>query len=245
MVLIILGRTMLLRRLEYLVALDRERHFGRAAAACHVSQPALSAALTRLEEELGVPLVRRSRRFEGLTPEGERVMRWARRALQSVEGLQQEIGRLRGGLEGTLRLGAIPTSLSATALISTRFRELHPSMRVQIRSMRSRDIAAELASGELDAGVTYLDNEPLEDVDTLALWNEGYLLVRAGGEATTTTWAQAASLPLCLLSVDMQHRRIVDAAFAAAGAAPSPVVETNSVATLIAHARAGIPGVTA
>jgi DNA-binding transcriptional LysR family regulator len=68
---------MFARQLEYLVALDRERHFGRAAATCHVSQPALSEAVRSLERELGVPLVRRSRRFEGFTPEGERVLRWA------------------------------------------------------------------------------------------------------------------------------------------------------------------------
>src|SRR6202008_902287 len=58
-------------------------------------------------------------------------------------------------------------------------------------------------------------------------------------------WADAATLPLCLLSPDMQHRRIVDAAFAAAGATPQPAVETNSVSTLIAHARGGPPGLTA
>lgn len=65
---------MLLRQLEYLVALARERHFARAAAACFVSQPSLSAAIRRLEHELDVPIVRRGRRYEGLTPEGEVVI---------------------------------------------------------------------------------------------------------------------------------------------------------------------------
>jgi len=101
---------MFARQLEYLVALDRERHFGRAAATCHVSQPALSEAVRSLERELGVPLVRRSRRFEGFTPEGERVLRWAQRAVADLRGLEQEASRLRGGLDGTLRIGAIPTS---------------------------------------------------------------------------------------------------------------------------------------
>lgn len=239
----------LLRQLEYLVALDRERHFGRASAACHVSQPALSSALQRLEEELGVPLVRRGRRFEGFTPEGERVLVWARRALADTEGLEQEVQRLRGGLEGTLRLGAIPTSLSASTLVTSRFRRQHPRMRVEIRSMTSREIAAGLEAGELDAGLTYLDSEPLQNVATVALWRERYFLVRTAhvlsAAAPTITWAEASKLPLCLLTPDMQHRRIVDAAFAAAGVDPQPVIETNSVSTLIAHARTGLPGITA
>ena len=81
---------MYLRQFEYLVALDRERHFGRAAAACHVGRPTLSQAVRRLEAELGVPLVRRSRTFEGFTPEGERVLVWAQRAVSEMQGLTQE-----------------------------------------------------------------------------------------------------------------------------------------------------------
>jgi len=240
---------MFIRQLEYLAALARERHFGRAAAACHVSQPALSAAVRGLERELGVPLVRRSRRFEGFTPEGERVLVWVQRAIGDLDGLAQEVSRLRGGMEGTLRLGAIPTSLPASTLVTTRFRERHPRMRIQVLSMSSRQIAHGLAHGELDAGLTYLDNEPLAYVDTLALWHEHYLLLSAAdgpfASAGTVTWRSAATLRLCLLSPDMQHRRIVDAAFAAAGTVPDPAVETNSVSTLVAHARTGLPGITA
>jgi len=238
---------MLLRQLEYLAALDLERHFGRASRACHVSQPALSAALRRLEDELGVELVRRGRRFEGFTPEGERVLTWARRTLADAEALAQEAQRLRGGLEGTLRLGAIPTSLAASVQITSRFRSRHPRMCIEVLSLSSREIAAGLRAGKLDAGLTYLDNEPLEEVRTLALWREHYYLVGTGEGvgAATITWARAAELPLCLLTSDMQHRRIVDAAFAAAGGTPRPVIETNSVSTLIGHARAGLPCVAA
>ena len=161
--------TVFLRQLEYVAALDRERHFGRAAAACHVSQPALSAAIRNLERELGIPLVRRARRFEGFTPEGDRVLAWVHRALSDLDGLEQEVSRLRGGMEGTLRIGAIPTSLPVSTLVTTPFRERHPLMRIQVMSMSSRQIAGGLARGELDAGLTYLDNEPLADVETLAL----------------------------------------------------------------------------
>lgn len=240
---------MFLRQLEYLAALDHERHFGRAALACHVSQPALSAAISSLERELGVPLVRRGRRFEGFTPEGERVLTWVHRALSDLDGLEQEVSRLRGGLEGTLRIGAIPTSLPVSTLVTTPFRERHPLMRIQVMSMSSRQIAEGLQRGELDAGLTYLDNEPLADVQTRALWREHYLLLIAAdgpfAGAVTVTWRRASTLRLCLLSPDMQHRRIVDGAFAAAGVDPRPAVETNSISTLIAHARTGLPGITA
>lgn len=240
---------MFLRQLEYLDALEREQHFGRAALACNVSQPALSSAIGNLERELGVPLVRRGRRFQGVTPEGRRVLDWARRVLRDVHGLEQEASRLRGGLEGTLRLGAIPTALPASTLITTRFLVLHPRIRIQVRSMNSRELLHALSTGELDAGLTYLDNEPVGDVRTTPLWREHYLILTpADGPlsgAPTVSWAAAAELPLCLLTPDMQHRRIVDAAFAAAGATPNPAVETNSVSTLIAHARSGLSGITA
>lgn len=240
---------MFIRQLEYLAALGSERHFGRASVACHVSQPALSAGIRSLEHELGVPLVRRGRRFEGLTPEGERVLGWAQRVLADLESLNQEVSRLRGGLEGTLRVGAIPTALPLSPWVTMRFRERHPRMRVQIRSMTSRQIAFGLQHAEIHAGLTYLDNEPLRQVDTLALWRERYMLVTPAdgefGAADAVRWRDAAGLPLCLLTPDMQHRRIVDDAFRAAGAVPQPAVETNSVSTLVAHAHTGLPGVTA
>ena len=191
----------------------------------------------------------RGRIFEGLTPEGELVLGWAQRALADLESLRQEASRLRGGLEGTLRIGAIPTSLPLSLRVTMRFRERHPRMRVRLTSMASRQIAYGLEHGEIDAGLTYLDNEPLVLVDTLPLWRERYLLVTAAdgelGDQETVPWRVAAELPLCLFTPEMQHRRIVDAAFAAAGAVPEPAVETNSVSKLIAHARAGLPGVIA
>src|SRR4051812_35544651 len=238
---------MFIRQLEYLAALDREQHFHRASLACQVSQPTLSSGIKSLERELGIPLVRRGRTFEGLTPEGELILGWAQRALADLESLRQEASRLRGGLEGTLRIGAIPTSLPLSPLITARFRERHPRMRVRLTSMNSRQISHGLEHGEIEAGLTYLDNEPLARVDAVPLWRERYLLVTPAGAAfgASVTWAEASALPLCLLTPDMQHRRIVDGAFAAAGVTPSPAVETDSVTTLVAHARAGLPGITA
>jgi DNA-binding transcriptional LysR family regulator len=230
---------MLLRQLEYLVALARERHFSRAANACFVSQPSLSAAIRKLEHELDVPIVRRGRRYEGLTPEGERVLAWAHRILAERDALEQELSAMRGGLNGTLRLGAIPTALTAASLLTTPFCERHPMVRVSLESLSSREITDGLAGFELDAAMTYLDDDTLRHIRRMPLYEERYLLLTpAGGPLTgrrTARWSQAAALPLCLLSPRMRNRRIMDECFAADGATAVPAIESDTVAGLYAH----------
>ena len=232
-----------LRHLEYLVALVAEEHFGRAARACRVSQPTLSSGIKRLEGEVGFPIVRRSQRYEGLTPEGEKVLDWARRILADVGGLDAEIGALRGGLSGQVRIGAIPTSLPCVSLLTTPLAHLHPEIAVTVLSLNSRQIERGLHDFELELGVTYLDSEPLTGVRTLELYEEQYVLLTDAdgvlGRRTAVPWAEAAGIPLCLLTGDMQNRRIVDAIFQAAGAEPKPTVETNSISTMFAHVRDG------
>lgn len=232
---------MVLQHLTYLSALARERHFGRAAEACHVSQATLSAAIRRLEDEFGVPLVHRGHRFQGLTPEGERAVEWARRILADCDGMRADLALTRGGLGGRLRLGAIPTSLPTVPLLTGPLRERHPQLRIAIRSLSSREIERGLEEAELDAGLTYLENEPLRGVRSALLYEERYLLLAPSDSRWAATarvaWADAAQAQLCLLSPDMQNRRIVDGCFAAAGATAAPVLETNSISTLHAHVR--------
>ncbi|WP_328624166.1 LysR family transcriptional regulator [Streptomyces sp. NBC_00353] len=235
---------MLLRQLEYLVALARERHFVRAAAACYVSQPSLSAAIRRLEHELGVPIVRRGRRYEGLTPEGEVVLAWAHRLLAERDGLRQELSALRDGLSGTLRLGVVPTALPTASLVTNPFCERHPRARVSIESLSSAEITHGLAEFELDAAMTYLDDDTRGGgLRRLPLYEERYVLLTPvdGPLATAPTagWAQAAALPLCLLGPRMRNRRIIDECFAADGATAAPTIESDSVAGLYAHLPGG------
>lgn len=234
----------MLRQLEYLVALARERHFGRAAAACFVSQPSLSAAIRKLEHELDVPIARRGRRFEGLTPEGERVLLWAHRVLAERDALRQELSAARGGLAGTLRMGAIPTALTVAPLLTTPFLDRHPRARISLESLSSRDINHRLAEFEVDIALTYLDDDSLVHVRKAPLYEERYLLLTPRGGPMdgkeTTRWGEIAALPLCLLSPQMRNRRIMDEYFAADGAgAVAPAVETDSVAALYAHLTAG------
>ncbi|MFD6094852.1 LysR family transcriptional regulator [Nocardiopsis flavescens] len=236
---------MLLSQLTYLVALAKERHFARAAQACFVSQPALSAAISKLENEFRVPIVKRSNRFIGFTPEGERIVRWAQRVLADHDALVDDVKAMREGLSGRLRLGAMPTTLSSISLVTRPFCEENPLVGVSIRSMSSAGIHRSLAAFQIDAGLTYLDNEPLGNVRSRPLYRERYVLLTSSRDGPfsgreTLTWAEAAELPLCLLSPEMQNRRIIDEAFRRAGAAPEPVVETDSVSALWAHVREGL-----
>src|SRR5262249_15697953 len=124
----------MLDKLEFLLLLARERHFGRAAEAAGVSQPTFSSAVKSLEEALGAALVERGSRFRGLTPEGERVLEWARRIVSDAHTMRQELLSLRGELSGQLRIGAIPTTLPFAPSLTVPFHERFPKVRLSILS---------------------------------------------------------------------------------------------------------------
>jgi DNA-binding transcriptional LysR family regulator len=236
-----------LRQLEYLTALARERHFGRAAEACHVSQPALSAAIRKLESELGLTLVQRDQRYDDLTPEGRALLRWAQQAQASIDGLAAEAARLRQDLSGRLRLGVIPTALPAVARITSPLLQRHPDVRLEVRALSSIEIGRRLASYDIDAGITYLDNEPLGAVAGTPVYRERYVFLSADDDwqGPSIEWRELANVPLCLLTPDMQNRRIVNGALHEAGVEPTARVEANSVSALLSFASAGWSCVTA
>jgi DNA-binding transcriptional LysR family regulator len=234
---------MIIRHLQYLTALARERHFARAATLCNVTQSTLSAGIKQLEESLGVMIVERGQRFLGLTEEGERVLAWAQRVLSDYGGLQQELSEMREGMVGQLRIGAIPVTLPIISLLTAPFAKRHCRTDIVVTSQTSIEIQRRLDEFNLDVGVTYLDNEPLARVRSLPLYQERYVLVtRADGAfrgRNVISWSEAASLPLCLLTPDMQNRRILDMHFHEAGAEIHASVETNSLVTLWSHLRFG------
>jgi DNA-binding transcriptional LysR family regulator len=230
-------------KLEMFIALARERHFGRAAEACGVTQPSLSGAIRQLEEQLGVQLVFRGSRFQGLTPEGLRVLDRALRIVADTRALRDEMRSLRAGLTGHLRLGVIPTALPMVADLTGPFAARHPNVSLTILSRTSAEILSGIESLDLDAGITYLDNEPLGRVARVPLYTEFYRLLCAPGtamaEKARVTWAEVAALPLCLLTGDMQNRRIVNQHLAEAGASAAPRIESNSTIALVAHVLTG------
>jgi DNA-binding transcriptional LysR family regulator len=232
------------RQLQYLVALAREKHFTRAAQACHVTQPTLSGRIRQLEQELGVPIVERGHRFHGLTPDGERVVKWAQAILDNWASLQQEIATRRnaaGRLTGHLSVGVIPSALPMMAVMTKAIQTRHPDIELTVLSQSSIEILRNLEDFSIDVGLTYLDNEPIEGMRAEAVYRERYcLLVRSDhklADSASVTWAAAATQPLCLLTPDMQNRRIIDRAFRDVSAMPIPRLETNSVINLCANVR--------
>jgi DNA-binding transcriptional LysR family regulator len=230
-------------KLEFLIALARERNFSRAAESCGVTQPTLSAGIKQLEDTLGVLLVNRSSRFYGLTAEGERVLEWARRIVSDARAMRQDVHASKTALAGHLTLAAVPTALPMVAELTTPFRAKHPDVRFTVLSSTSREILSMLDDFRIDAGLTYLDNEPVGRVNTVPLYLEEYRLLtsRSGelGNRDSVTWADVGQVPLCLLTPDMQNRRIIDGLLRSAGREPSPTLESNSMIVLFAHVRTG------
>ncbi len=233
----------MLDKLHYLIALAQEQHFGRAAEACGVTQPTLSAGIKQLEGMLGVLLVQRASRFQGFTPEGQRTLEWARRIVGDARALRQEMRALKHGLAGHIRIAAVPTALAMVASLTTPYRALHPDVSFTVLSRNSIEILELLENLEIDAGLTYLDNEPVGRVRTVPLYHEHYRLLTAAdsplGNRDEVTWAEVGQIPLCLLTPDMQNRRIIDRYLRLAGAEPAPTLESNSMIVLFAHVRTG------
>ncbi|OMC57857.1 LysR family transcriptional regulator [Mycobacterium sp. IS-836] len=235
---------MLFRQLEYFVAVAQERHFARAAEKCYVSQPALSAAIAKLERELNVTLINRGHSFEGLTPEGERLVVWAKRILAEHDAFKAEVDAVRSGITGTLRLGTVPTASTTASLVLSAFCSAHPLAKVHINSrLSAAELYRRLREFELDAAIVHSAPEDAHDVDLVPLYQERYVLLSSAemlpSGASTLTWPDAAQLPLALLTPDMRDRQIIDEAFAGHGLTVTPQVETDSVASLFAQVASG------
>jgi DNA-binding transcriptional LysR family regulator len=230
-------------KLEMFIALANEEHFGRAAHVCGVTQPSLSAGIKQLEDQLGVMLVWRGSRYQGLTPEGQRVLEWARRIVRDTRTMREEMRTLREGLSGNLRLAVIPTALTMASQLTAGFSVRHPNVRFTVLSRTSAEILTMLDNIEIDAGLSYLDNEPLGRVTTVPMYAEKYsLVVHRGNDLAKRdhmTWADLGDLPLCLLTPDMQNRRIINHYLSAVGISVTATVETNSTIVLISHVLSG------
>jgi len=230
-------------KLEFLLALAREHNFGKAAEQCGVTQPTFSAGIKQLEEMLGVMLVQRTSRFLGFTPEGERVLEWARGIVADARAMRQEVQTLKKGLSGRLKIAAIPTALAMVSTLTTPFRARHPNVKFTILSRTSSEVLSMLENLEVDAGLTYIDNEPLGRMRAVPLYLEQYRLLTSQnsplGDREQVTWAEVGRIPLCLLTPDMQNRRIIDHLLQTTGERVEPMLESNSMIVLFSHVRTG------
>lgn len=229
---------MLLRHMEYMVALSRERHFGRAAAACKVTQPALSSALKALETELGTPIVQRHQRFEGFTPEGERIIEWCRRILADRGAMLRELETFRSGLSGRVRLGIAPSAVPLASLVARRFRETHPNVQFEIARVRHDQMHEELNNFEVDAVITLMTDEVTRFASRTLFMGHMVAVLTAESDlirGATISWAKAGALPLCLLARHTAERRAIDASFRASHVNPEPILEADSIFDLVLH----------
>lgn len=234
---------MISRKYTYLIALAKEKHFGRAAAVCNVSPSTLSAAIRDLEAELGVAVVERGQHFTGLTPEGLCVVRYAQRMVASANDLKQELAQSRDALSGRLRLGVIPTALTVVATLTASFSRSHPLVTIEVLSLPTPQILSRLRSFELDGGIVYQESGQSPDLRMTPLWQENHVLITGSTSLFegrgAVTWEEAAQTPLCLLTPDMQNRKTIDGVFEQLGHHPKPSMETNSIVSILAHVCSG------
>jgi DNA-binding transcriptional LysR family regulator len=234
---------MQLRFLEYFVAIARERHFGRAAEACQVSQPTLSAGLVALEEMLGERLVDRDRRFIDLTSQGHAILRYAQQMIADQAAIRAALNVGTSGLRGIARLGVIPAAMPAVGHVVAAITGAHPDVKLAISSMTSREIERALLARDIDAGLTYLNSEPPAQVLSVALYVERFVAVTAKDSALANcgeiSLADLVAQRLCLLHQGMQNRRILDGHLRSRGLSAAPVATADSYVALLSMVSVG------
>ncbi|MEW5964094.1 MAG: LysR substrate-binding domain-containing protein [Pseudomonadota bacterium] len=230
---------MFLRQFKYLIAVAEEKHFGRAATRCHVTQPSLSSGIKQLELELGVPIFLRGRgqRFHGLTAEGAQIAKWARLVVAHCEAMRDEIDAMQDDLKGHLRMGAMPSMSPVLPVILQSVRQKYPGVRIDVQFIGNEAMKLGLDNFSLDVAITYMDDADLGRRNMLPILSESMsLLVPDTPEfegRTEISWKEAASLPLALLRLSMHERRLIDQAFARAGVSVDPKVESESILHLM------------
>jgi LysR family hydrogen peroxide-inducible transcriptional activator len=164
-----------LQDLRYLVAVAEQRHFGRAAEVCNVSQPTLSSQIRKLEDELGVTLLERTNKRVELTPVGSRILAHAQRALQEAGQMEAVARAARDPLVGPLKLGIIPTLAPyLMPLILSPLRQSCPALTIELWEDQTRPLIEALRNHKLDAVLLATDTETPE-ITEIALFNEPLL----------------------------------------------------------------------
>jgi LysR family hydrogen peroxide-inducible transcriptional activator len=233
-----------LKQLRYFDALARHCHFGRAAEASAISQPALSMQIKEMEEVLGGVLLERGARQVGLTKFGEEVAQRVRDILRSVDELGDFARASRDHLVGPLRVGMIPTI--APYLLPTvigNLTRMHPELDIHVRETVTPKLIRELAEGRLDTAIVALPvSEP--SLTEVALFSENFLLVRPGEDKGTPAPSSESLREMRLLLLEEGHCfRDQALSFCNMQSSPREVLDASSLSTLVQMVSTGI-GVT-
>ncbi len=224
------------------MALGKEGHFARAAAACHVSQPTLSAAIQQLEAELGVPIVQRGQRFQGLTKEGQLVMEAAQRMAGERDRLHQRLRGERGG-SGILRIGVLGSTIPLMKTLILPFSERFPDVNLNVVLQSPFDVQQAFEAASTDVAITYLDPGLRRYSRTHVLYTEQYdLLIRKGSRFSgqkSVAWEDLTRLSLCLLTPDSPIFGKAESEILAKILTKTPHIVTNAIWLVIDHVRTG------
>ncbi|MFH0296251.1 LysR substrate-binding domain-containing protein [Bradyrhizobium sp. 31Argb] len=234
-----------LRQLRYFDALARHGHFGRAAEACAITQPALSMQIKELEEAVGGVLLERSARQVVLTKFGEELAQRVREILRSVDELGDFARASRDQLVGRLRIGMIPTIAPyLLPKVIGNLTQMHPELDIHVRETVTPKLIKELAEGRLDTAIVALPvSEP--SLTEVALFTENFLLVRPGEDEGTPVPSSEALREMKLLLLEEGHcfREQALSFCNMKSSPPREVLEASSLSTLVQMVGAGI-GVT-
>ncbi|MGE4220338.1 MAG: LysR family transcriptional regulator [Alphaproteobacteria bacterium] len=233
----------LLFHLECLKALAELRHFGAAAKRMGLSQPAFSQAIKALEAACGVVIVQRTRRFEGLTADGEVILNHADRILGDVRSLGQTLAARRTAGEAPLRFGTVPSTTFIATMITRALQQNLPGLPVLLEEATGPEIAQMLQDRQMVAAVSYLLPKQADGVLALALYEESYALLVPDswdlGVGGPVDWKTLAPHPLGLMQARYQFRQVVEDAFASSDMRPNVAVESNSLMALVTQASLG------
>ncbi|WP_349922134.1 LysR family transcriptional regulator [Aeromonas veronii] len=227
-----------IKQLRYFYELAQHRHFAKAAKACFITQPTLSASITALEKSLGTELVVRNSQFVGLTQAGEVVLRHAERMLQEQDAMHQELSLFDGELSGTLRIGMVPQSGIDIMPLLKRFHEAYPRVGLRLSVVTHGALLEQLELHQIDLGLGF--DELLTDHQrrTLAVQqphpNPMAVLGPLPGhderpQNAPLQLADLQDIPLILPSGTMQFRRYFDEAAARQQLSFRVVLETDSL----------------
>ncbi|NGQ93171.1 LysR family transcriptional regulator [Rhodobacter sp. HX-7-19] len=234
-----------LKQLRYFDALARHGHFGRAAEACAISQPALSMQIREMEAVLGSDLFERGARQARLTGFGEEVLARAREILRGVEELADMARAARGNLSGRLRIGVIPTIAPyLLPAIIARLTEANEGLDIHLRETVTPKLIRELEEGRLDTAIVAL---PVSEafLTEVELFAEDFVLVRPGADAEKPVPNPEKLREMRLLLLEEGHcfrDQALDFCYAGQ-AAPRELLDGSSLSTLVQMVGAGI-GVT-
>ncbi len=237
-----------IKQLTYLVNLERERHFGRAAEASFVSQPTLSMRLKNLERELGLSLINRSNNFDGFTSEGERVLSWAREIVSVYQGLKLEVESLKHGVNGTLRIGVVPQCSISLPLMLKEISDRYPQLDYRVAVLSADQLLEALNSHTVDVGIGFFElatlrelhfqAEPLQDEGVEVVFHPRYFPELCGD--TPLRLADLSEVPLCLADQTRYFRRYLDGHFRDAALRMRVIIETTSIFQLLQSTQVGL-----